>query len=796
MYFEHQKENEKLLMETFKKNNYIVISGDSKSGKEYVTQEFDFNGIKLFVKNNSKSQTSEISNAILDNEQFKKTKLGLYFSFGVSFYHLCFSLSIKKTKLDDPKKFILRLFYSMLKKHNILLVIKNYKDLDLESRKTIEVLINKDYTKYKNKLFVAFIENENKCIDIGCEPSLKKIHFKNFHNYSENAEKRKDDFTKSVSILLRNNITLTEKEMEFLFKNFGNSIDNLLELLDAINGSKLIIDNDNSRDDNNLLINLILNNLKDKLFSGDQLLELFSYLSLIEGHAKASDLAYLLNRLAKEVHSSLSKGKENKVILDKNQYWKYSFSLLQKLFQEQSYPGRFKIYNNLMSYYSKLYPTHYKEIANYAELCNTANHKLYYVQYVLQKIRIGVNLVGENDINSHLCENTYIEFINKYQEAFTYARENENQKSIEILEQIQIDGILKIERDIILSQNKIKMLDEESRTEGLKLLENIPLGIIKDNFLKFRVNLRKISTLVHIGEYRKAKQAYDICDADLCCSIDLINSERQGLDYYGELSSFLGVLYRKANCVYDSNFAIIKMEKATLLFKDLLENDTDYLCSYYISLVNYFAILILNNKFDEAEKQLELIENLKIKNFVINFPRQYILKNNRLLLDYFSNKKDKAKVLEEFNIIYRTLPISAEKLLIGSNYSIFLAINGRVSEAKAILDIEEAQINTDLEGLYNYRIVTNGAIYDYLLGKDKAAILDKLNKITIDDNSACSKFLIKRHRKIINLIEADSPRDVDSWIATMEQNITRSSDPQNYYDRAFIYTTSFNWDDD
>ena len=141
------------------------------------------------------------------------------------------------------------------------------------------------------------------------------------------------------------------------------------------------------------------------------------------------------------------------------------------------------------------------------------------------------------------------------------------------------------------------------------------------------------------------------------------------------------------------------------------------------------------------------------------FPRTQILKSNFVIAGILSEKVETSQGIAIYNDILSDLAEGmAERLFYASNLSILYALDDKICDAYKVINSEskEHDIQTDYEGLYKYRYITNNSIYLYLLGYPSEALknlklLDKIFNRLINGT-----YFKKKHELLISIMEQNT----------------------------------------
>ncbi|MFD1901922.1 hypothetical protein GQR36_21340 [Enterococcus termitis] len=170
--------------------------------------------------------------------------------------------------------------------------------------------------------------------------------------------------------------------------------------------------------------------------------------------------------------------------------------------------------------------------------------------------------------------------------------------------------------------------------------------------------------------------------------------------------------------------------------------------------------------------------------------------NNYLLSGYLSNLLSIEECIDSYHRIIDTMNVIAERLFFTSNLSIFYALDNRFEEAKILLESEAdvQQLKVDLEGLYNYRIVANTGVYDFLLG-DKKAGIEKLESLRNYLSKVDDPLMNEKNEQLIEKMKTfHESLTGEEWLHVIQPKKTFNKTERDYYYLGYAFTTLYNWD--
>ena len=173
-------------------------------------------------------------------------------------------------------------------------------------------------------------------------------------------------------------------------------------------------------------------------------------------------------------------------------------------------------------------------------------------------IRMNHNI--DLDLYSNMLNEEEYRIVEIYNKAFGFISAREYTECINLLKTLNnLNTVLRYEINILLSQCLIKEISVTSRKNALDYLDCDNSSKSLDENLKFRLNIRKIAALIHVGEYTKAVACCDNVKSQL---IDLY-SETHALEY----QYYLNVIFRKFSYVCDYDLSINEVKSSVIFFR-------------------------------------------------------------------------------------------------------------------------------------------------------------------------------------------------------------------------------------
>lgn len=745
----------------------LVIVGPPNSGRKFVVEKWKESIGKSIIINLETPKTNRSYASLLyalnklDVRNTKTLKLT------PSIPGNPIDITIEEESLFELEEKINKTLKKILKKHVIIFLIDSSLYNEDDSYEFVESF-KKNYKK-KNKIYKIIISDKT-IKDLSC------IYFESISNSSED----KLDILKNLG--LDPEISVSEKVVEFIFANISNNIKLLINIVNDFNTNKLDSEFEN-HDINNQLNKLINGTLQTYKYK-EQINDLLTICAIANNYFSSIDLAYILDENEAIIKILLEFAQKHYLLENNDFKYKIIFSLVKKIYSNLDEISKNKIYISILNMYSNIYPSDYYNKYFFANLANHQDKKIYLMQYIFSKIRMNHD-IAISDYENQLDSKEY-NIVKIYNQAFGYINNKKYGESVSTLNTlIDLSGAVLYEINILKSQCLIKNIDETDRQLALNYLE-YDANYVDEN-LMFRLDIRKIAAYIHVGKYKKA---FNTCE-NVKNRLLRMCEKTKALEY----EYYVNVIYRKYSyiCVYD--ISINYIQKSVEFFRKYKKI---YFKAYYISLTNLFSLYIVNMQLNKACEIKQEIEELMLSKNNINFSRQEILANNIILYNYFSKEINLKDTIYEFNKLYNDTLNMADNILIASNYAVFLMLSNNYEQAKKILLNECKNVDNDLEGIYNYRIVINLSICEFLMeNKNRDNCIQRLKTIKYNKEDPHYKVRNNELNNIINLMSnIESCNDAEKWCNEFKNNISKALNSYTTYEQGMIFTTLFNWDDD
>ena len=771
MLVQYQKRNFEKLQEAIKDNNELVVVGTTNSGRKYVIEKWGSTIEKsIIIKLNpsgNKEPYSALLSSIKEVDYFRKSTIKITPTFSISSIVGSLNASLEKAKMFETETELTK-FLTKAAKHHITIFIID-KDFLIEDG-SIELIEKfRDKCRKNKNIYIIYVSNTTK-------EHIKNIYFEDISNCGI-----------SPQILLKElnlipNMSLNEKVIDFIFNNINNNIYLLIQIINDLNTGNLDTVLENY--DKNHIIDKLLEYSENKNEYRKQLNDLLSICAISEHYFQSIDFAYLLEEHENIINLLLKYAQKKFLITNSGDSFHILFGIVNRIYASLNDVEKQKLYIKIVEMFATIHPSNYYQKYVFAKLAAMNGYSKYLVQHIFSEIRLNHGV----DIEKYQAELNEKEFslINIYNKALGYNNVKEYDKCLEelsTLRELNLEFLYEI--NIVKSQALIKKMDELSRIRAVSILEYE--NTLTDENLKFRLNIRKIAALVHIGHY---DQATILCQKTIGYLINKLETTHS-IEY----EYYLNVIYRKFSYISAYDTSINEVNTSVTFFR---KHQNEYHTGYYIALTNLLSLYIINMQMKDAADTRKELEELLITKNNINFPRREILENNLLLYDFFMNSVDSKKICEGFKKLYDESQEYADHILIASNYSIFLMLNNKFELAEKILLNAIPATVRDLEGIYDARIKINLAVCKFLINNanlDECIIM--LNSVEYNPQAPYYKNRLDELNNIKQLMNTiQSCNDADKWCETFKSNILTPLSVYTTYQQGLVYTTLFNWDDD
>ncbi|MDT1958217.1 hypothetical protein MX629_07215 [Carnobacterium divergens] len=528
--------------------------------------------------------------------------------------------------------------------------------------------------------------------------------------------------------------------------------------------------------------------------SGIQVTEVLKYASIIGNSFSSVELGKVTKLNEDKFIEIIQDANDLNLIKNKDrEYYNFAHEIIKKIFEVQVQQQQIEYYINLEAILKSIRPSLYLRRARYLVKANKIKQASeLFVLAIIKQLREFSRVDDELIIEAKLfIEENQIYYYKQMESIYLLFSDEKYTEAIPKLEKLLTFPSKKLvaEVKILLSQCYIKSLDSRLKEKAiayLKVYKDIS-DIEYEQELFERIQFRLLVSYSHFGQKEKGLQ----CEAAL---YTLLDSRSQ----YDETANHkLNNLKRISNALHDCEYSEHVMKDAVTYFAPSENGIPKYLIDYYKALCNCSGAQIMcgnfNESFHTASKAIDLVKDFHD----ISFPRIQIAINNYLLAGFLYGKLSALECLNSFSNLIEKMHINADRLLFVSNLSIFHSINGQYQEASEVLLNEyKKHAKDEKEGLYDYRVVTNNAIYSFLMGKKTKAINDLKKLSDYLENLTDIEMRRKNELLIEKMKTIETKLDGNQWLHLLVENTNHNNNSTSwkYFGLGYAFTTQYNWD--
>lgn len=770
------------IIRALKRNeNFIALRGCAKSGKSTILNH-------VFMEINSKkSNTIYVEcNDYTSNNSFgalqnflseKRPKIDVSLSISLSHY-VGLSVGLSKKHFNEYHQ-VKQYISKFVNKGVTNIIIENINNCDSLTLLLLTDLRNK-FKNNKNFIVIATIDTD----------AHLKQEISNFLNDVYNISLRLPtlyEFSEIFKSFLRKkvNSTLNIEVYKLIYKNYKGNLNYLKQIAQAFDDD-LIVFNDNDLNDETGLIKSIIINRINNLNKADDLILSLQYGGLIGMQFPVSCIEYFLNDKATE---ALNEAEHLDLIEVEQSNARFLLNYVKNIFKVTNADDRKRFCADLTEYIKYTFPSRYDWRVIFAEQADKADYvSMLFSLIVIQRLK-KFNYFDVNCYNKILCER-HISFIDCYINAWNESFKGNYEKSIISLLGVNtcVENELKSERDILLGNCAIKSIDQSYRQIALDYLNGYKSeeDVNNEKDIWRRLCLRKINLLIHCGQYSQANTLVN----EFQKLFSFTDDEDNDWNY------ILNILKRKANSFLSIDIAVTQIKEAVAFFRGEDCKFPLYLKQYYIALNNYAAILGEQSNWAEAFEKTKTIDQLLSDNPTFIFPRQNLFQHNKILISYFSGNINIETAIKEMENYVDHQGACADIIFIKSNLAVLYAINSEFKKAESIINEIKNQHGEDLEGIYDFCVVYNSAIINYLSGHSKEEIIKILSEMKIPEIMDRS-YLKKKLACTISLIKDRESYNGKEWLnAILDKTPSFQNDSWKFYGLGYDINLIYDWDDD
>lgn len=797
-------------------NQNIIISGKTGCGKsemlKVVAEYFRSCGYNILLFDNGQVDSKRSYYPLLSGMQFvgdpiNINDIGIKLSkdspilpntlqifakriFDRNYNSLKFLNEIEKELYDKLSLFIKN------SNNNVLILCDNIHYWDRESLSFINILFKNKYIyetlSIKAKFIFCHTQNQD-CTDDDLIDFLWKdnrflmLSFKDISLLS---------FKKSLEILgLKKN--LSQNEYKILYHLIDGHIQVIVEVIKELNDDRL--DFDKTYQTNiDLLKPIILERLKCLGALGSFIDETLKYASLMGINFDKLELSKIADSFDKEAFDftqTLTQA-ENIFLIKKQESSSYSFvhEIIMQVF-EANIPkiSRPQYYFKLAKCLQQIKPHDYLRRAyclvnTELQLESAKAFALYLIQQFKEGSEIGDSTY--NEISPRLKSLSV--FVNNMKQAYSLYHKKKYKETYYALFSIPdiYSNDLLAEKYLLMSCCQTKSILTSDKNEAiLNLLKYDEISKVNGEIDVYENILERLMICyIHFGNIAKARGYEE----------KFISSIAKRIDYDAHSKYKLYKLYRKANALYDSDLAYIKLKQSISFFStnDMQININDL----YITLTNTSCTLIKLGKFVKAYETA--LKGIELENMYphISYKRTQIIRSNLCISGVLSGKITLQNAINIIKEIKDSTPIIPERIYHTINLTSLYALNNQVEMAFSILE-SEANLQCyqdDVEGIYHYYVIFNITIFKYLLNaKDINQYIGELEEMKIELlHMLDSSYMIERNRLLIEIFRKKIACKPDKWIDIVFKRKPKYQNEEiwNFWGLGYAFVALSNWE--
>lgn len=716
-----------------------------------------------------------------------------------AFTRLRFKKNIRDAVLTDIEKDIVCKLEALSKSKPIAFLCDNLQYWDDKSLRLLYILLRNTQNRYPFLQDSYFILSTTTDKDILCPLSFEAlIQIDSVNKFLlmplANPALMKQEFLDSMAILGCKKELSTE-ECVSLYALTQGHMHLLLELVRELNNDAISF-KEISNESKNLLYTILEKRLLQNGLDGEKIKQVLDYAAALGVVFNLQEVKALTELDDNEFTRIIEKARHTYLIDDHTRLeMRFVHEIVHEVFQAGISTQKYEHYEKIELGLATVVPDQFLRRAKYALQANKQD--LVIRLYILETLR-QMRIYGEpgDSLWQHTLTllqgkpENWIEYLNSMRISYRHYHNALYHEAY--IELCHIDNIypqyMQIEKELLRAYCMSKHLNEEMRKEGAEVLTkyNSLENCDGEKDIYERVLMRRMGLYAHLDNLPKARKA----EEELMRSL----SQRVQHDTLAQLR--LNSVKKVASMLYDCEIACGKIQSAVKFFGPQPNGLWRDIIQYYISLVNFSGALCTKGDFEKAFHYAQTALELERNHENTPFPRPRVLANNYALAGYLSGNINIDACIQFFTIL-SDIPLCAERLFYKSNLSIFLALDNKLPEAQELLEAEALEQNSQQasEILYNYRVVLNGAVFQYLSGYQTKAIcnLEKLQNIPYQCVDGI--LLKKRVDAVLNQMREDIVCDPISWENILvPTNASQQITPRRYYSKGFAFTSVFNWD--
>ena len=651
-------------------------------------------------------------------------------------------LKNKRNNVWNEFSYIEQLILTKIKKYTenkpAIFVANNFELWDSGSQNLLYQIVQKQYN-YKIFTKVYFIINTSTKTTLFNGLISKKYYIYNIKkeelNIIVNEINPKINLSASqmehLYVLTNGNLRLVSKTLKLFDLQFAEKKESLYDIIKT----KINNESQNATD--------IIHLLKQTAFIGEsvdaQLLKIFS---------------------AEEVNSYYEDLLEHTIALKLlyNEKCTVSFTkrFIYEIFKEHTFKSK-KYYFYLSKCIQILYPTRYDWQMKYLYRGGlykeaTINFFLYSLKYFREN---NVECSLDDTIKRQLSTQQYFDIYCKIKNGYKLYKKKKYKEAEEILFSLYCPiPQLRFEIDYLKSliiTNKYVILSEFQ--ERIDTLEIYITREFEENFPE--IYIRALMILIELYSEVENNLEVENCKKKINIFFVQYSSTDEQIQYYEHCFKM------KANTYYKIEIATKYTKDAYLFFADSVHRK-HHISKYYLAILNHSGNSIVMGDYANAYNMLlDAIDIVKNNPFLQDIQND-ILVNNLAISGFLSNSFTALDCAKNMKEIISNTEEAADHILIQSNYAVFTALTGKMSEAyNFIFNLYEEVSNMDnVDDYYQYYVINNYCILSWLDGKKEFAQksyeqLSRLNPLPRD-----TVYFNRRTQYLCELIGSEIAEDI------------------------------------
>lgn len=589
---------------------------------------------------------------------------------------------------------------------------------------------------------------------------------------------------------------MPEVQSRLLFNLVNGHLKVFFEVVNEINQNSF--DFDIIYDNNKAYLDHMLNRrLQECGATGTQIMQILEYASVIGINFSGFELQQLTEYKKSVIKKILIEATTINLTENNNDdtdNYRFAHDIIRELFKSKVDANHIDYYCSMSLCLKTIKPGQYLRRARYMTLSlNTDKAAVLFCLEIVSQLRnygdIMESLLQEASTVISVFQKEYLKCMEGAYIAYHQKDYPEALNQLDLILGYYPEELL-AERDILKLRCYSKQLASPAVSEKIHKLDDKR----KKNFLNGEKEISErymqalITAYAHLGEITKAQEIEE----------EVMASLAERIDFDEESQIRLNIIKRNANAIHGIDTAPIFMQQAVDYFSQLnIIEGYRTVRQLYTSIINYSAILIKQGEFFKAYEQAIRAFKLEQDNVDINFPRTQILRNNYILACFLDGKINVKEAINLYhNLLDSLLGVLAEKLFYTSNLSIMYALDNQPYTALQILK-EEANkhsITNDKEGLYKYRVETNCAIYQYLLGEEVEAISRLTQQQAFLQQLINGSYFSKKNEILIHIMRHKMRYDGQHWLSAVHAECEEfQGKPWRYFGLGFAFAALCDW---